>query len=1073
MILSKLKLVENILNEISDNSTGQISPHDIRHNLLDIIDSVHLLLNEQNINCINFATPATRNTKAGELTLENLNLNNYTSVDNSAFGYSALKASYQTARNTAIGANSLSCNVYGNDNTAVGYSALGGNTTGFANVGLGNYALSNNKVGNFNIAIGHAAGYYADRLTCNKLFIASHPIDGEYICNNPFGSGLTPLVYGDLELNQFGINVTNLDSSGTLQVGGNITPSSGSVHDIGSPSYIWNTLYSNNINFGSGLYLTRHNADITTNINLIPDNPLCTLGNSSNSWKHGYFDNITVSGIATFNRFNAYEHCEYFCKTIHLASSGTVTVIDGGGANSLYDYSYQSNLVYSCPLLTDEEMSGAGIVASTSGIGYRRDYNFIFVPPSDNNIPCDSNGYATSAWSSNISIVLDPNVYLKTNRIVSHDQNCHGVFFDNGNTFIGRKNILDANPSSINGRLAGVGNINFVGNSGALTDYVSTIGAMESGVSVSTRMLTGMKRRVKDPTNDNKDNLTGFEIKFIDTALQNLSMPSDRLVLGSYNNSSRMFNTAVLMKDGNQGIFGINNLGVLSENIVPKTSLDIRTTGNAIIRSTAENQSNTIAALQLFGQQSCEYNGFEAAYLNMSGVADLSIFKDSGKQVFFRLYNNNSVGLFTSSGTSNAMLTIGDNFRNTAAISIKEHSSTPSTTSTYGKLYVKPKIASLQAQTVNLLDGSGNIHDLVVNKYDVNDGRALYTDSYENTFGGLLSPTNRVNITSTTVGNTAIGYKSLTAITSGDYNIAIGANSASGISSGSRNIVIGALSARQITTGQNNIVIGDSTFNNTNGAVSHNIIIGNSGVGSGIASNYNLLIGSNRNSILLHGILGPTNNDKHLYMPSGGKLSIYDNTNADGLSFRANTIEVQDFGGNNYPDNTLSFKFTGNQSADLLVLKHSTAPLNKIGNYNSISNTRPNAELKGDLKLLGAIRFSDNTSLESASQIDTLTSGLNNTNNALNSLQSAINSLIVEGTSSYKISPPSDPSIPTSGNMIVRNTSWQDIGNATLVNRDKALTINAGDYVVAIRVNNEYRPLWVSNQNLSCSHCNN
>lgn len=1071
MILSKLKLVENILNEISDNSTGQISPYDIRHNLLDIIDSVHLLLNEQTINCNNFATPATRNTKAGDLTLENLNLNNYTSVDNSAFGFSALKANYQSSRNTAVGSHSLSCNIYGNDNAAIGYNALGGNTIGFGNIGIGNYSLNNNKAGNFNIAIGHAAGYYIDRLTCNKLFIASHPVDGDYICSNPLGSGLIPLVYGDLELNKFGINVSNLDSSGTLQVGGNITPSSGSIHDIGSANYIWNKIYSNNIYFGDELYLSKNNTNIVTNISLIPSGNNCNLGSISNSWQNGYFNNISVSGTATFNRFNAYEHCEYFCKTIHLAASGTVTTVDGGGPSSLYDYAYQSNLSYSCPLLSDDEMSGAGIVASTSGVGYRRDYNFIFSPPSSNNILCDNNGYSKASWYTNISLVLNSGSYLKTNRIISYDQNCYGMFFDNGNTYIGRKNILDANPSNVNGNIAGLGNINFIGNSGVSSDYVSTIGALESGVSVSTRLLTGIKRRTKDIANNNKDILTGFEIKFVDTSTQNLSIPSDRLVLGSYNNSSYMFNTAVLMKNGNQGIFGINNLGILSENIVPKTSLDIRTTGNAIIRSTAENESNTISALQLLGQQSCEYNGFEASYLNMSGIADLSIFKDSGKQVFLRLYNNNTVGLFTSSGTSNAMFTLGDSFRNNAAISMKEHSSSPSSTSTYGKLYVKPKLAAVQAQTVYFLDGSGNTHDLVVNKYDVNDGRALFTDINQNTFGGLLAPENRLSISSQTVGNTAIGYRALRSISSGDFNVVLGANAASGVTTGSRNIVIGTSSAQQITTGENNIVIGDNTFVNTAGSVSHNIIIGNSGIGSGISSNYNLLIGSNRNSILLHGILGPTNSDKHLYMPSGGRLSIYDNANADSLSFRANTIEVRDFSGNNYPDNPLSIKFTGNQSADLLVLKHATSPLIRIANYDSISDSRPNAELKGDLKLLGAIRFSDNTSLESASQITTLANNLSTTNNNLNNLQNRINNLIVEGTCSYRIAPPSDPSLPTSGNMIVRNTNWQDVGTVNLVNRDKALTIDAGDYVVAIKVNNEYRPLWVSNQNISCSQC--
>lgn len=1092
MILSKLQLVENILNEISDNSTGQISPYDIRHNLLDVIDSVHLLLNEQNINCINFATPASRNTKAGDFTLENLNLNLYSSTDNSAFGFSALKANYQSERNTAVGSYSLSCNIYGNDNAALGYNSLGGNTTGFGNIGIGNYSLNNNKVGNFNIAIGHAAGYYADRLTCNKLFIASHPVDAEYICNNPLGSGLTPLVYGDLELNQFGINVNSLDSSGTLQVGGNITPSSGSIHDIGSENYVWNKVYSNSIYFGSGLFLSRDNSNIITNISIVPSGANSNLGSSINSWQHGYFNNITVSGTATFNRFNAYEHCEYFCKTIHLASSGTVEVIDGGGPNSLYDYAYQPNLIYSCPLLTDEEMSGAGIVASTSGVGYRRDYNFIFSPPSSNNIPCDNNGYARSSWVSNISIVLDSGVYLKTNRIVSYDSNCNGIFFDNGNTYFGRKNILDANPSNINGNIAGIGNINFIGNSGVVSDYISTFATLESGVSVSTRLLTGTKKRTKDPANSNKDVLTGFEIKFIDTGLQNLSIPSDRLVLGSYNNSSYMFNTAVLMKDGSQGIFGINNLGVLSEHIVPKTSLDIRTTGNAIIRSTAENQSRTIAALQLLGQQSCEYNGFEAAYLNTSGVADFSMFKDSGKQVFFRLYDNKSVGLFTSSGTSNAMLTLGDSINNAAAISFRRFtaSNNPQPTQNYGKIFVKQKSATKQSDSLFFTDSEGNTFDLVTNVYS-SDSPLVFTDGRQNTFAGVLSPGGREWVSRNPreiYANTGFGFMAGSDLSTppggfpnpeayglGNNNTLFGAYAGRSLVSGSGNIAIGSKALGESRFGFNNIVIGNNALLADEWAspTNHNIVIGHHGVGSGLKTNYNLLIGSSRNSILLHGILGPTNNDKHLYMPSGGKLSVYDNTNADSLSLRANVIEVRDFTGNNYPDNTLSFKFTGNQSADLFLLQHNAQPINKSANYNISTSGRPSAELRGDLKLLGAIRFSDNTSLESASQIDVLNNGLNNTNNNFNNLQSQFNSLVVEGTCSYRIAPPNDPSIPTSGNMIIRNTNWQDIGSINLVNRDKALNINAGDYVVAIKVNNEYRPLWVSNQNMSCSYCNN
>ena len=37
-----------------------------------------------------------------------------------------------------------------------------------------------------------------------------------------------------------------------------------------------------------------------------------------------------------------------------------------------------------------------------------------------------------------------------------------------------------------------------------------------------------------------------------------------------------------------------------SENMIPDTALNVRTTGDALIRTTAENLSNTKAGLQIF-----------------------------------------------------------------------------------------------------------------------------------------------------------------------------------------------------------------------------------------------------------------------------------------------------------------------------------------------------------------------------------------------------------------------------------------------------------------------------------------
>ena len=130
MILSKGLLVENIFTEISDNSTGEISPHDIRHNLIDIIDSIHLLSVNENISSKNLDTFGEGNTRLGIDTLRKAYISGYNSIDNTAIGSFALKSNAQGERNTALGSNALTCNINGSDNVGLGYHALAGTTVG-------------------------------------------------------------------------------------------------------------------------------------------------------------------------------------------------------------------------------------------------------------------------------------------------------------------------------------------------------------------------------------------------------------------------------------------------------------------------------------------------------------------------------------------------------------------------------------------------------------------------------------------------------------------------------------------------------------------------------------------------------------------------------------------------------------------------------------------------------------------------------------------------------------------------------------------------------------------------------
>lgn len=1056
MILSKLKLVENIVNEISDNSTGQISPYDIRHNLLDIIDSVHLLTIGKNLSGANFDTIPTRTTRIGEFTLENLGLQGYSSVDNSAIGYAALKSNYQGVRNTAVGSQALSCNIYGDDNVAIGHTALGSNTIGIGNVGVGSYSLNYNKGGNFNIAIGHGAGYYIDRNTNNKLFIASHPVNDQYICDNPTGSGLRPLIHGDLSSLQLGIAVNDLGPHGTLQVGGDITPSGHLSNNLGHPTLLWNTLYVQNVVPSNNLVVSG---------NILPQSSGFSLGSQNLAWTSGYFANINVVDKATIKRLVSLENAYYFNKTINLAASGGIVAIDGGGPNSLYDYYNENPIdINSYDYLDDQQLVGAGFNISSSGFGYFRNYSLTFLPPNESLSCLQSNTpFAKASWNSNISIHIASGSHLQTDRVIFprdislvSSNGCRGIFSVSSGLFIGRENNIRPDPTTASGHLAGISNVNFLADSGNLSNYFVSFATLESGVTVGHRFLTGIKNRSKDIANNNKDRLNGFELKYIDDSSSIVGGFTDRFVLGSYNRTSECVNAITIMKESNdEGLFGITNLSPVSQNILPETSLNIRSKANAIIRVTAENQSLTKSSIQLLGASNCVQDGLEIEYANASGLADISMYKDSGKSVFVRMYENNTIGLFNRIDGTNAMLTIGDIGISTPAISIRQASINPTSTSNYGKIFVSSKLRTSQSQSLNFIDSSGNNHDLVLNRLDVLDGRAVYTDDSNNTFVGYQCPSQRNNLLPNATGNTSIGSRSLFNISTGDNNTVVGSHSASGL-----------------TTGSNNIVIGNTAYTNSNG--SNNIIIGNANIGSGLNSSHQLLIGASNSSVLLQGTLGPTNADKQLTLPSGGRLNIRDNTNTDGLSLRTGFIEVTDGGGNNYPDNTLSFRFSGNNSADLLILNHNSGPLNNIPSY--AGTNRPFAQFNSDIRTQGFLRFSDGTSVNSASflnDVSVLQSGVSVLNSNMSSVNSILSSLLVEGYVSNEIKAPNSSQDPITGSMTTKTTNWQNGQTVTLTNRDTTSNIHAGAYVIAIRINNEYRPIWINNRDGSGACCIN
>ena len=1026
MILSKQQLVDNIVTEISDNSTGLISPYDVRHNMLDIIDSVHNLLNGKDLDTNNFASRNTRTTKAGQETLKNYYVTNSNNEDNSAFGYSSLRNNFQGVKNTAVGSSALSCNVYGGDNVAVGYKAVTGNTTGYANVGIGNYTLSSNKFGNYNIAIGHAAGYYVDRDDSYKLFIASHPIDSGYICGNPLGSGLTPLVHGDLQSLKFGIAVNSLLSDFTLQASGSVGPSENARFNLGSPSYRYNRIYlSDGITLPSGnIDYSYELSGIAVSDNVVPlSHNAYNFGTLNNRWSVGYFDQLVA------NTYTVVETCSYTCKTLHLASSG-ICEVDSP-----------------CGYLNDSELEDAGFLIQSSGSSYRRNYFFQFKPQDALLTQLeDDNVYSRSSWNSNISIHVSGGCHVKTDRILSDEglslvtqPSGFGVYLRDDSH--GKRVTFGRGAATSEN---GVGDVNFLyGSANSTTatgDYISTYGAYQSGVNIAQRFLTGVKVNELDNENNNKPKLKGFEIKYFDDSNIDYDGPlSDRLTINSYDNTSEPVHSLVLMKGGDSnGVLGVNEFENTSHYMLPSTTLNVRSVRDSVVRVTAESDGYYKSSLQLLGHDNCLVSGVEISYLNHSGIADISMYKNSGEEIFIRMDEDGKIGFFAVSGQMDDMITIGGSGHNQSVISVNETIGSVSSTEKYGKLFVKEKIVGeTQSSSLYFLDSSGNLFDLVLNEYD-NGSNLVYSDDNRNTLAGDTNYNREALTQFNAYDNTAFGHHALRLLNSGDKNVAIG-----------------PFAADAVTSGNSNIAIGYGAMQSSDSYLVNNIVIGNNLLGKDLNTSNTLLIG---NSIypIISGDL--TFNNRHLFLPDG-KIAFQSNDDTEKLVIKNNVIEVVDEGGDDYPQNELTFKFTGNETADLFVLKHSGEPLSNTPTYEFADSGIPYAELKGDLRLQNAIRFSDETSLDSASAVN-FASGLSVTNSNI------LNSLIIEGIAQENILI-GNFTTPTSG--IIKTRSGQDL---YVSNRDNFLQINANDFVIAIKIDEEYRPLWVSSESVACQCCN-
>ena len=1066
MKLDKATLKANINNDLADNASQQISPRDVRQNMIDVVDSVSNLMINVELVGTNFSTPATRTTIAGEDALSKLGQESYVSVDNVAVGYAALKNNFQGERNTAIGSYALSCNIYGTDNVAIGYAALDGNSTGVGNVGVGEYTLYYNKTGSMNVAIGHGAGYYADQGVSNKLFIGVHPVSEQYVCDNPEGVGLTPLMYGDFNLAQIGVNVNSLHPYGSLQVSGAISPSEHNKFALGHSNYYYTNVYAKSVDFYDDRSIvfdgdldaivvsgvTAHAGDVDPHTSKV-----YALGSPEKQWHNVHTYNLNVTGTAQINELQTITSCLYECKTIYMATSG---VCEGEETP--------------CGYLPTQDLTGAGLVVPASGgwdipSNQLSRYKFILSTPASGSVdpfsklPYDGVPSKTSeemaSWVSNTNIEMSGDTRIISPQYLGSGHTIFGSYDTSGNIVKGMMVGSGLDDAIVFSDFANIESNNTFDNYVTVDPTYRSkfrfVNEFSTTQSSQYDKVGGVELIAKDADvpvslkffNDDVGNRQGADITSTSSGVVKGLFFDTYDGTSSITSATSVNTLALLQDDSTDGVFGVHNFAGESRQRYPETIINARSNSDAALRITAENAGDVTASLELCGEENCLSNAVDFVYNKTSGVAEISTYLDSGRVVHVQYDTDGGNTIFPHGNVD-----IGNSNSGVLGLKTAAEGATPSGRENYTQLYSRYTDLPNQSSELVYVDTSGNVFPVSTTAYEVG---SVYLDSSGNLFVGSGTPSDRSALASAS-GNTAFGSYALHDLTisgapQGVLNTAVGYSAGSGVYAGSGNVIIGSENVTTLTSGvANNIIIGNKiNYVETN----NSIILGNN-IGSGIPAN-NFLLGNN-DDILLSGVI--SNNE--LAMPTAGSLAFYDASGVESTKYSDHSVLVKG-SGNRYGDNPFVISFSGTLGNDLLTLDHSSYyTMSNSENYESVNPRRPFMHLDGDMRLRGAVRFSDGTSLDTAS-------GVLNLEAQFEAVNSRIDTATVEGTLSEDIPAASNIFSPVSGIMTDING-----GSIWIVNRDRFLTLEKGDYVVASRITylsgDEYRPVWVSNEYNTC-----
>ncbi len=1113
MITDKATLIKNIKRDIPDNTVGAISPRDIRQSLIDLVDSVHLLTSQHSLLSKNLYTIHENTTVVGLENFIHSTVEDALTKDNTAVGFQALNASYRGVDNTAIGSHAVSCLINGESNIGVGFHSLAGNINGSANLGIGNYTLNGNRQGNFNIAIGHGAGYYAGRDSSYQFFLGIHPVTKDYICDNPTGVGLVPLMFGNLEQGELslGVGVRTLNDGSMLQVEGNINPHTNRIHSLGSSSYHWDKIYLTNglefiggpsILFANGRFDANRTfattqglisktlsvsttslltggvvmgdtlsvageADFDSNINLdanllVKKNNSFTLGSPSKRFGSAFLSNVYAKYVQS-DVFEAQRQVHFSNKTLRLGSSSDIYSVDGGGPDGLFDHFDPADEISAQPYLNDNNLEDAGLIIHSTTLDPTEaaKYQFVFKPFGTlANARSSAYFYSRNTWYSNISLTLAPTAYLNTQHVYGQENLCIGTFSAVTNTdprikFIDNKTIDIGFEDSAN--YASIGDINFTAESEELESFDINVMSNQDNVNLFH------KYRVNATASANH----GFDVGYIsDSRLpepayfnEQVGQSPKRFVIRGFNGQNYASNALTLMQGDTDGGVGISNFAY-ADNMLPDTIFNVRSTGNAVARFTAESEGDVKSSVELLTRKNCLDYGTSLTYSNDTEFFDILTFSNKQEASLLRMDNGGHVAIqpsgnrFTHGSKNDFMLTLGSPKYTEASLAMFSSSQTMPPSSGYGVLFVKDKPLEDQVHDLKFMDGSGNIFNIPMTASASSDtifDRSVYATTTGNTYAGLGTPPTINELDNTNISKiTTYGFRAFRNLIDGTDSVAIGYKAGENLTNGDNNIFIGCGSRVDIETGDNNFIIGP---------------------------NVNARTGTQSNIFDLNGriVCNDTSDSSAEYFIDGYlNLNNYTRIISNKLMYSGS----QGFSiGRGF---TMAFGGSALQSTNTLIVNEDGSTFN--------SNLRLATQGGTSAKLI----FNDNTELASSSFLNTISTNTNNIASANSDIQQNADDIVetnkkidaqtVEGfVYGGTLTPPAHPTSSTTFRIVQYKEisgTWQEVTAdpdndparfIDIVNRDPGLSLNRGEYVVAQRIGTEYRVVWISNYRLPTS----